>query len=659
MLRRLLYKLLDDFKAAPTTAPLPFFVPLQRFTKAFDLDTLFLATFSTYGLSGVHLEAFKYLVGNGRILFLFDSFDEMAQTLSRSVLRENLKQLVDSLQRHSRAIMTSRPTYFESRAERLLVTDSHQGRRVHRQDRLVHERQAALSRFIEEHIAATQFARLNDLTTAQRRHLFHIILKDNSPARVKLDELFARFTELENITQRAVIARLLTTVAETLASGEEVFTPDGYPLLPEELSHLNQAKIFEIVINNLLHRDSEIGDLNAADRLRFLRTFAVYLQSPTHELFAEPDEIREIVRSLFTERLRQSDTPEQLLDSFYRTCRRHSGLTTEGQFHDTSGNIDTPVDDRDVDSRVGFSHNSLREYLVADAIWLFACKGDVITGLGQTQVSEAVSDFLCGIKEYEEGLFESLSEKYAELSDGRLREVVFEALFSAVAQGAVKEKALGNPPSFDGMDICFRDLSELKLRNAFLTDCVIGETDFRKADLRGAKFAGSIIENAMFDDARVDNADFRNADVDSIYVYDEYDTRTTSVLSGRQARQWLFSHGAKVAPTHDLNPLLGDARYEAAREVAKTACRRIAGTFKLEGLSKGVQSEERKFAKDFADHLLRRGVLQKAVKSKRGGGGWVVRINPDRRADLVRFSETGAMSKEIKEFFDRMEKKRS
>src|ERR1035437_6610358 len=51
-LRRLLYHLMDKYKADPTKHPLPFFVPLQRFTKAFDFPNLILKTFDQYKLGG-------------------------------------------------------------------------------------------------------------------------------------------------------------------------------------------------------------------------------------------------------------------------------------------------------------------------------------------------------------------------------------------------------------------------------------------------------------------------------------------------------------------------------------------------------------------------------------------------------------------------------
>ena len=361
-LRKFLYSLIGGYATDPTKGPLPLFVPLQRFTKAFDFQNLILRTFQLYGLSGVHYEAFEYLARQGRVVFLFDSFDEMAQSLSRETLRENLKELLAGA-KGCRAVMTSRPTYFESRAERLTLVERNGISEWHRLDVQDLEQRSATSRALTQSLATAQFARLNDLTLPQRKKLFSIVLRDNPVARKQLDGLFTRFQELETISQRAVIARLLTTVAETLAMGSEAKTIDGQPLIPDELKHLNQAKIFEIVVYNLLQRDSNVGLLSASERLGFLRQFAVFLQRADEEFFSGPETVRGLVARVFSSQLRRSDTPQQQLENYTRTCRRHSGLTTEAQFLDTSGNIDTPVDEQDTDSRVGFSHNSLRVVL--------------------------------------------------------------------------------------------------------------------------------------------------------------------------------------------------------------------------------------------------------------------------------------------------------
>ncbi len=650
-LRMFLYRLIDRYKENPLTSPLPLFVPLQRFTKAFDFQNLILRTFQLHNLSGIHYSAFEYLAHRGRIVFLFDSFDEMAQSLSRETLRENLRELLDGA-RGCRSIMTSRPTYFESRAERLTLVERGGISEWHPLDRKDFEARTATSRALTQSLSTAQFARLNDLSAVQRKKLFGIVLGSNPAAHKQLNDLYLRFQELETISQRAVIARLLTTVAETLAMGAKVKTIEGYPLIPDELVHLNQAKIFEIVVYNLLLRDSNVGFLTASERLSFLRQFAVFLQRPEQEFFAEPDTIRGLVSSVFSSQLRRTDAPQQQLENYSRTCRRHSGLTTESQFNDTSGNIDSPVDEEDTDSKVGFSHNSLREYLAADALADFVRNGTDYPDLPDMVTTELIGDFFVGIAEYQSDLVDLLAEAYRTSSHPRIKQSLFKVIsrFIAKDRGMVT-RLLGDPPKFYLLDLSNFDLSGLDLRRAHFSSCEMFDTDLRKSDLRQSTFDGSLIFRVQLDDAMIQGANFVGSELESIYVLDRFDKRTSGVFSGKDARQWLFSNGALVSPTEDLNTLLGKPWYEAAREVTRTLERRMAGTHQDVSLVKGTQAEQREFARSFVDFLISKKILLKASKSKTGPG-WVLKVSHAHRKMVSDFSQHGQIAPEIKPFFD-------
>lgn len=652
-LKRFLFLLIEEYKKDPNKNVLPFFIPLQNFTKAFDFENLILRSFQLYQLSGVHLSAFTYLMGKGKIIFLLDSFDEMAQHLTRDIIRGNLLEILNAISSHSRAIMTSRPNYFEGRAERLLLIEEDGQPKWHSLDekRISHENM--ISRTISHMLAETQFARINDLTISQRKQLFKIVLGADSPAYKSLSNLFNRFQELENLSQRAVIARLLTTVAETLASANRVTTIEGYPLLPEQLEHLNQAKIFEIVIHNLLFRDDNIGSLTAANRLRFLREFAIYLQRRGQEPFADPKEIRGLVRELFINELRRTDAPEQLLESYYRTCRRHSGLTTEGQFLDSSGSIDFPVDELDLESRVGFSHNSLREFLVSDAFIDFIKNDTHYPRLSSVIVTELVGDFVVLRSEYDDDLINELAESYSRADESKMREIIFKIIFRFIQRDPEKYVSLlGKDSIISNIDLSGLDLSGLPLRNSQIINCILLEVDMRKSDLRNSTFKGAVLEKVMFDEALLKDADFTDAEVISIYVFDEFQTQTSSVLMGRSARQWLYSNEALVYPTNDLNPLLGKPWYEAAREVTRTLEQKIAGSHQDTSLAKGTKLNRRKFATDFVDFLTREGILERRLRSKRGSG-WVVVVNSEYRDMLVNFSQKGIISPQLEPFFQK------
>lgn len=651
MLKRLLYDLVEAYSEDPLQNPLPLFVPLQSFTKSFDYPNMLLRVFHSYGLSGVHLDAFNYLAHEGRIIFLFDSFDEMAQHLSRNTIRENLTELLSGVAGNSKAIMTSRPNYFESRFEHLLLVEREGGLEWHELDEQEAKHQNALARFLSDKYLSSSFARLEDLSLSQRKKLFQIVLGHDTNAYKKLVSLLNQFQELKGLSQRAVIARLLTTVAETLSRDEVVTTVEGYPLIPDSLRNLNEAKIFEIVIYNLLHRDLNIGSLKVGDRLKFLRAFALMLQQRGSERFATPDEMRGLVRNLFQDLLVRSDSPETMLESYYRTCRRHSGLTTEKQFLDTSGQIDIPVDESDTTSRVGFSHNSLREYLVADALSVFVRDGDGdpdnIAGL---VISEVVGQFFRDLTEYDEELLGKLSTRYADPDYVKVRQQMFFLARSFFQREATSlRRVLGDPPLLSELDLSSEDLSSLDLSEARINDCLVLDTDFRGGVLSATNFDGCILEGVLLDGAKVDGANFRESEIISIYVFDPYVTNTSLTLTGRAAEQWLFTEGALVRNPESLNPHLGKPWYTAAREVTRTLKRRIAGTHQDIALPKGTSLKLRPFAEEFVEFLIKRGLLMVVMKDR---GKRIVKVAPAARGALDEFSENGVIGEELAPFFE-------
>lgn len=651
-IKRYLFHLVEKYKQNPAENLLPFFVPLQNFTKSFDFQNLILRCFQIYGLGGVYYKSFEHLMLNGKIIFLLDSFDEMAQHLNRIVIRENLNELLTGISKSSKTIMTSRPNYFEGRAERLLVIERDGNVEWHPIDDDKHVNLTALSGNIRRKLESVQFCRIQDLTNEQRLKLFEIVLGKDSKPYKRLIDLFHQFQNLENISQKAVIARLLTTVATTLSESKEVTTIEGYSLLPEDLQDLNESKIFEIVLYNLLFRDQGIGVLNTGQRIIWLRQFAVYLQRKEGTFFARPDEIRAIVNKLFYSDINRSDTPSQVLEGYYRTCRRHSGLTTEGQFKDTSGMVDTPVDEHDSESNVGFSHNSLREFLVADAFSDFLTHDRKYDYLENVIVSDTVSDFFSGITTYRPELVTFLREKYLTEKSSKLRESLFKLLFGLIKNNRENVSLLGNPAVVTSVDLSDYDLSGLNLSHSIFRDCIALGTDFRKSDLRNAVFHNCLFEQITLDDALLSGCNMMDSEIISLYVFDQFSSKTSAIISGRDARQWLFTKGVKLKETSDLNPYIGQAWYEAAREVTVTIVKRIAGTHQDISLAKGTKIERREFAKFFVEFLVRRKVLKKVRKSNTGPG-YVVQLDVKYRNDIEEFSRSGRISKILAPFFNK------
>ena len=651
MLRRLLYELVDEYVGDPSHKAVPILVPLQRFRKAFDLETLLTSTLQNAGMRTVNIAAFQQLACMGRIIYLFDSFDEMASTIRADVVRENLVELLGGVQQGSKAIMTSRPNYFESRAERLVVIQREGSYAWEPIDEREVKQERLISRLIEEKLSKSSFARLTDLSRQQRNQLFERVLSDRPEALKRLRNLHDRFQNLEGVSQRAVIARLLTSVADTLASGAEATTVDGIDLLPDELADINEAKIFQLVVNSLLLRDLNAGGLRASDRHKFLNSFAVLLQQKGRSYFATTDEIRQLVSKLFNKQIMMSESQAAVRENYYRTCRRHSGLTTEGQFRDTSGAIDIPVDERDSDSEVGFSHNSIREFLVAEAASFYLLHGTDFDGLFTVDVTDAISEFFVGMDVYVPNLLDALSRRYAISDSHRERQFLFRLGSAQIRRDPTAGPSLfGTPPQFTNLDLASVDLSGLSLPNVNLSGSLLLETDLRKSDLRGANFGGTILELVQFDGADVAGADFRDAETISIFVEDKYIRNTTAVLRGADAQQWIFSSGALVSSPEVLNPYLGQSWYEACREMARTLAGRMAGTHQSAGLVKGTKLADRPTAEGFRDFLVKLGVLEIIGRSSTSGSK-ILRVSASGRRVISDFAEKGVIDAQLEPFF--------
>jgi hypothetical protein len=251
------------------------------------------------------------------------------------------------------------------------------------------------------------------------------------------------------------------------------------------------------------------------------------------------------------------------------------------------------------------------------------------------------------------GLQLIFSERYGDIADSRLTEILFGVLyFMFVMSGRKNTRLFGTPAKFLNVDLSLIDFSEVELEGSRFQDCLIQETNFAKSNLKRSEFANSILERTRFDEAKLQESDFTTAQVVSIHVYDEFESQTSAILGGLKAQQWLFSHGARVTNSDQLNPYLGRPWYHAAREVTKTIKKKMAGTHEQSALSKGTSLKHRGLANDFVQYLCDNDVLQRVMKSRKTDG-WVVRLNPDYRADITEFSDSGIISPALRPFFDK------
>jgi len=99
-------------------ARLPLFFSLRDYWNVDSLQTLITKGLTEkYGVSSFQYPAFLRLLEEGRLLLIFDAFDEMASLSERWNTVESLRRLNEGVRPGSKVILTCRTHYFTSQAE--------------------------------------------------------------------------------------------------------------------------------------------------------------------------------------------------------------------------------------------------------------------------------------------------------------------------------------------------------------------------------------------------------------------------------------------------------------------------------------------------------------------------------------------------------------
>jgi len=103
--------------ADPDHHRIPILISLRDYAKAVSLKQLvtdFLV--NRYGIQAGY-EAFRRFNADGRLLLLFDGFDEMAQKVDYETTADNFEELARAVEAQSKVLLTCRTPYFRTRAE--------------------------------------------------------------------------------------------------------------------------------------------------------------------------------------------------------------------------------------------------------------------------------------------------------------------------------------------------------------------------------------------------------------------------------------------------------------------------------------------------------------------------------------------------------------
>src|SRR5262249_26711130 len=119
--RFLAYQMAQQFQSDPVRHPAPILIPLKEVRKEVSLEGIVINHFSRRGLPGLHYPRFEYLMRNGKVILLFDAFDEMADRVRWETTQSNFRDLRRAAEMKGKVILTCRTHYFKDRNEQARV----------------------------------------------------------------------------------------------------------------------------------------------------------------------------------------------------------------------------------------------------------------------------------------------------------------------------------------------------------------------------------------------------------------------------------------------------------------------------------------------------------------------------------------------------------
>lgn len=456
----------------PAHNRIPILITLRDYSRAYDIEQLVtdaIANRYKVGLAAGY-KTFARLNEAGRLLLIFDGFDEMERRVSdyRTTV-DNFWELAKAVCPNSKVLLTCRTAYFRHRGEEEeTLTPRHRRVSVVAGDRVIDLRGqdqfevAYLLDFGDE-----------DIQSALQKRL---------PADWKL--VYQRLQELSNLRDLASRPVLLDMIVKTLPQIQGA-------------SQINQASLYEAYVDALLERRwSEDTDyIVPQERLFFMQELAWEMYQ-TQRLIIPFSEFPERVTEYFGLR----DDPEQSA-FFERDVRTQSYL-----IRDDVGNY-------------RFAHKSFMEYFVARKMASALSnqehdKEQTVDVWKTNPLTPEVRDFLAFMLINPAPLWQLIEET---------RGQAMSQIGYAGGNATRVLSTMGNPRFYVQSDFDFSrtiltgaDFTGKILTNANFEDTVLASADMTAADLSAANLQRANLRGARLTFARLIDADMRFANLSDV-----------------------------------------------------------------------------------------------------------------------------------------------
>lgn len=519
----------------------------------------------------------------------------------------------------AKGIITSRPNYFTESEElnvfeALYSTLEQNKYYISQSERSFINEERAVDQLVERYVLSRYERSLQDLTPEQTEALVRRKLaRDKSGQDIILSILRRVFRDEDNgkrqaLSGKPVIITYLLELVDELRKDERSVSVEAY----------SEWQLYRMILDRLMLRDAGRTSLAAPVRRKALQSLALALSARGAKV-ADEEVFAAIIEEEFKGELRRLQPEERRSkrDELFEELRSSATLTRV-----SGGGKDGYL----------FSHNSLREFLVAEVVLQSLVSRSPM--LVRVPITAAMRVFVGSVSGDDANtLLNSLTDLWPVRANGfalgpylvlmwdlirRHAASPLIGLLQITSEGTGNVARLSNVTLRDwdlsssihgetvaidatGSDLSGVHLSGLALVGSDFSEAVLDGVNFSGSDLTGVSFKSSMLFECNFIDANLDGADFIGVDPDIDIIAKSADG-AESVLSGKHAIGYLRFAGAStdyidnfyIYSNHRLFPII-------AKISEKLTTNR---NNQLRGLTqRGEAQVDPRFARAFVDRL--------------------------------------------------------
>ncbi|MFG3493586.1 TIR domain-containing protein [Streptomyces sp. NPDC047928] len=445
----------------------PLFIPLNALDRAHSLEGLVAAHLAGHHVDTIDLRALRYMLAQGRVVLLFDGFDELVNRVSYDRAADHLQVLLDAAVDNAKIVVSSRTQHFKSHEQVLTAL----GERV---GLLPQRRILSVEGFTPEQIRSYLERTYGDEDAAARRF-----------------QLLRNIPDLVGLCRNP---RLLSFVAQLGTDRLRAVAGAGRALSP--------ARLYEDIFTSWLQHEEERGrkgpgsppGLTVAELWMAVTALAQRLWESGRTALRH-DELTDAV----------ADTLSRLADTDRSPATPGVGRSPQELGHSIgAGSLLVRTDD----GLFHFIHGSVVEWLIAREAARRLGEGQ--DGLLRVRtLSRLAVEFLCDLADHQkcvDWVRDTLDGSHPARGDAaRANAVRIGDRLRVPAHSDLRGARLA------GEDLSQRDFTDVDLTGADLTDTRLVGANLTGARLTGARLVGARLDRADLRGADLTDADLRRA----------------------------------------------------------------------------------------------------------------------------------------------------